>query len=361
MENKKKVIIISPSLNPEENVSGVSEIVRFIIVNNRQQQYLHFTIGKKDTESGGLLKRVKRTLRSYHDWKLLLKSEPEAVVHYSFPIDAKSVLRDYFFIHHAVKQRRRMVVHIHGGLYLTKKNRPWLINRMLRGVFRSDVPFVVLSEKEREIVMGEFGAKDVKVLPNCVDLTDAEAFSRKHKEEGQPLTLGYLGRIVETKGMDWLLLACKRLLHDGVDFRLKLAGAEAGGTDYLRQFSELLGERFSYAGLVSGAAKTEFLRSLDVFVLPTYFEGLPISLLETMSYGCVPVTTPVGSIPEVLSDGENGLFVKLKDDVSLAEAIRRLDSDRTLLQRLAQQARATIFTRFSPKTYIDRLNAIYRS
>lgn len=359
MENKKKVIITSPSLNPEENVSGVSEIVRFIMVNNQQQQYVHFTIGKKDTESGGLLKRIKRTLHSYHDWKLLLKSEPTAIVHYSFPIDAKSVLRDYFFIRHAVKQKRKMIVHIHGGLYLTKKNRPWLINRMLHGVFSSDVPFVVLSEKEHEIVTGEFGARNVKVLPNCVDLADAEAFVRKQKNADEPLTLGYLGRIVETKGMDWLLLACKRLLNDGVRFSLKMAGAEAGGTDYLKQFSELLGDKFHYAGLVSGTAKQEFLRSLDVFVLPTYFEGLPISLLETMSYGSVPVTTPVGSIPEVLKDGENGIFVKLKDDASIADAIQRLDRDRTLLQQLSQQARATIFSDFSPKTYIERLNAIY--
>lgn len=340
-------------------MSGVSEVVRFIIHNNRERQYLHFTIGKKDSEGGGLLQRVRRIWKTYGNWKHFLTEHPDALVHYSFPLDARAVARDFFFIGHARKQRRRMLVHIHGGLYMTQKKRHWIINRMMRRIFSWDVPFVVLSGREKEIVEQEFGAKHVDVLPNCVDLTDAESHVRVYKKSGEPLTIGYLGRIDEKKGMDWLLRACERLQREGMDFRLALAGKEQVGSEYLQRFADLLGEHFHYAGVVSGETKNAFLRSLDVFALPTYFEGLPMALLETMSYGAVPVTTPVGSIPEVVKDGKNGLFIKVKDEQSIVDALHRLNDDRYLLQRLSEQARETIFTQFSPKAYTDKLNALY--
>lgn len=94
--------------------------------------------------------------------------------------------------------------------------------------------------------------------------------------------------------------------------------------------------------------------------MPTYFEGLPMSLLECMSYGIVPVITPVGSIPEVVADGYNGLFIKVKDADSIVGAIRNLNSDRNLLNRLSSNARNTIFSKFSALQYISQLNRIYQ-
>ena len=94
--------------------------------------------------------------------------------------------------------------------------------------------------------------------------------------------------------------------------------------------------------------------------MPTYFEGLPMSLLECMSYGIVPVITPVGSIPEVVVDGSNGLFIKVKDTDSIVEAIRKINSDRNLLNRLSVNARNTIFSKFSTQQYISQLNRIYQ-
>ena len=94
--------------------------------------------------------------------------------------------------------------------------------------------------------------------------------------------------------------------------------------------------------------------------MPTYFEGLPMSLLECMSYGIVPVITPVGSIPEVVVDGNNGMFIKVKDTDSIVEAIRKINSDRNLLNRLSVNARNTIFSKFSTLQYISQLNHIYQ-
>ena len=175
------------------------------------------------------------------------------------------------------------------------------------------------------------------------------------------LVLGYLGRIEPNKGMGEMLSAMERLKSEGRKIRLRIAGKEEREGEYLPKFREALGEDFEYCGLVSGERKREFLESLDVFVMPTYFEGLPMSLLETMSYGAVPVVTEVGSIPTVVKDGENGLFVKVKDGDSICNALKKLDEDRELLAQMSEKAQRTIQENFSAEKYVERLNEIYNS
>ena len=341
-----------------------------------------------------------------------------------------------------------MVVHVHGGLFLTAPRIPFLLERILKWVFSWDVPFIVLSEGEKDILQTRFGAKRVEVLPNCPDaprgnetqseiatirgcattkrtwsatktkrpsdyendnvepLNQRSALNSLNSEASaevlnqrearfEPaqrlnhlnslnseasaevlnqrsalnfesakrpsLTLGYLGRIEPNKGMTELLEALKKCKAEGRKFKVRFAGKEQMVGEYLPKFEETLGEDFEYCGLVSGETKREFLNSLDVFVMPTYFEGLPMSLLETMSYGVVPVVTKVGSIPTVVKDGENGLFVKVKDMESICEALKKLDEDRALLAKMSLEARKTIQENFSATKYVERLNAIYDS
>jgi glycosyltransferase involved in cell wall biosynthesis len=71
------------------------------------------------------------------------------------------------------------------------------------------------------------------------------------------------------------------------------------------------------------------------------------------------VVTKVGSIPTVVKDGENGLFVKEKDADSICEALKKLDDDRSLLAKMSVEARRTIQENFSATKYVERLNEIY--
>ncbi len=355
-----KVIITSPSLDPRDNVSGISSVTRFIIDNNRAVRYLHFTLGKKDREKGGL-RRVLALWRSYRAWKRTLADNADALIHYNLPLSRASLLRDPWFMRYALRRGRKMVVHVHGGLFLTAPHIPFYLRPILRWVFRQRVPFIVLSDMEKALLADRWGAQNVVSLPNCVDLHDAQAFAdaQPMRDAAQPLRLGYLGRIEPNKGMSELLVACRQLKRVGCPFLLTMAGKEQTEGEYLPQFEAELKDSFHYAGLVSGKTKCEFLRSLDVLVMPTYFEGLPMSLLECMSYGAVPVVTPVGSIPQVVTDGENGLFVRSHDSNTIVEAVGRLNDDRALLRTLGRAAQQTIFSQYNPQRYVDELNLIY--
>ena len=482
---KRQVLIVAPSLDLATNVSGVSAVTNFIIDHNKECEYTHFLQGKSDGESGAL-KRIVRIWRNYRRWNVNLNDnenenknkndnvrsatigdaslaknlnknkndnkndnvndndrsvhidaslaknakvhvdvdvDVNRIIHYNFPLDAFSIVRDYFFMRVAYRRRKRMVIHVHGGLYLFKEQKPWVIRHLLNEVFSWDCPFIVLSNREKEQIQRLYGTKNVTVLPNCVEgPEDVNVNDNKNKNEnekaspdpskgggmayempagtplpsdrpaGTPLPsrggvgggvcnppttniklnpllaknengidMLYLGRIEKNKGMDYLLEAMRELKAKGAQLTLHFAGIEQGKNGYIGRFQELLGDRFVYEGVVAGDQKTALFRRCQVFVLPSLYEGLPMSLLETMSYGLVPVVTDVGSITEYVDDGVNGLLIKTKDAASIITAVDRLLHDRATLQKMSAAARQTIATRLQPTKYIEQLNRIYSS
>ena len=352
------IIIVAPSLDSSQNVSGVSAVTTFIINNNKLQQYIHFQQGRQDSEGKGF-SRYLRVLKNYREWKKVLNKYPEALIHYNYPLDTPSIVRDFFFIRYAYRHKREMVIHLHGGLYLFKEDKPWIIDEILKTVFNYDVPLIVLSDKEMNHISKIYHRAHVFSLPNCIDTSMAVAFQRE--ENNDKLRLLYLGRIEKNKGIDYILDALKVLDNQGIDFIFRMAGKENVEGDYIGRFKEALKDKFEYRGVVSGKCKDDLLKDSDVFVMPSFYEGLPMALLECMSFGVVPVVTDVGSIGEYVKDGENGKIVMIKDTETIVNAISSIDEDRKLLAKLSGNARNTIFTRLDPKEYVKSLNMIYQN
>jgi glycosyltransferase involved in cell wall biosynthesis len=87
------------------------------------------------------------------------------------------------------------------------------------------------------------------------------------------------------------------------------------------------------------SARDQALAEADVYVLPSLNEGLPMGMLEAMSWGTAVITTPVGGIPEVIVNETNGLLVEAGDEGALAHAMARMIEDLPLRQRIAHAAR----------------------
>ena len=351
------IIIVSPSLDTTQNVSGISSVTHFIIDKNPSQNYIHFEQGKKDNEQGGL-KRIIPLIAKFKQWTRLLKRYPHAVIHYNFPLSKASIIRDVPFIKYAQLKKRKIVIHLHGGVYLTSEKTPAYLNAMLKTVFGKTTPIVALSQLEKNAIESRYDVKDVLVLPNCVDVKEQLPIKTVNDK---PLTFGYIGRITKEKGMAYLLDACRKLKKDGVEFKLILAGKEDCPNEFIPYFEDSMKESFEYAGVVSGNKKEDFMSKLDIFVLPSFFEGLPMSLLECMAYGIVPITTNVGSISDVVDNGKNGIFIKVKDSETIHNAICQLNNDREMLGKMSEMAHRTILSKFSPQEYIKQLNDIYNN
>lgn len=352
-----KVIIVSPSLDPTVNVSGISAVTQFIICNNKSVEYIHFELGRKDNEKGGFYRMV-ALIKSLKMWWSYLTKYPDAIIHYNFPLSKPSIIRDSIFLFLIRLKKKKFIIHLHGGVFLTASKIPFYLDIILKKIFSQNVPFIVLSSLEKNIVIKRYACKNVYVLPNCIDLSDAMEFVRIPNKD-RTLVMGYIGRIAETKGMDYLIEACSIMKTKNIPFILKVAGVEEIKNKYISLFVEKLGMQFKYEGIVSGDEKSQYLKSLDIFILPSYFEGLPMSLLECMSFGVVPLTTNVGSIGEIVKNGINGLYIEKKDAESIVCQYSRLLDNRELLSKLSESARSSILNEFTSDNYVKELNQMY--
>jgi glycosyltransferase involved in cell wall biosynthesis len=154
--------------------------------------------------------------------------------------------------------------------------------------------------------------------------------------------IGSLGRIDGQKGFD-LLVDALALLPD-VSAALAGDGRDRAALA-LRAQHHGVADRFAIAGWQEEIGP--FLRSLDVFVLPSRFEGLSLALLEAMAVGAAIVATDVGGTHEAVAHGETGFLVPAESATALADAVRRLLDDDPLRERLGAAARATWRERFT--------------
>ena len=101
------------------------------------------------------------------------------------------------------------------------------------------------------------------------------------------------------------------------------------------------------------------LAAMDVFVLPSLWEGLPLSMVLAMGAGVPVVATAVAGIPEVVDDGRTGLLVPPADPRALGAALTRLFADRAFAERMGHDARAAVLPRFGIDRYVDSIVGLY--
>ena len=194
----------------------------------------------------------------------------------------------------------------------------------------------------------------IRYLPYGVAMPEADAAVRR--PGAQPLRILYLGRLdQEQKRVRLFPVILEQLRRSGIPFQWTIAGA-GPELDYLRQAlqTDSPEQRVVFLGQVPYAGVPELLTQQDIFLLASDYEGLPLSLLEAMGRGVVPVVSDLPSgIPEVV-DAATGLLVPPAHVAGYAEAIVRLHHDRAELQRLSENAAAKVRRLFSIQAMTDR-------
>lgn len=168
-----------------------------------------------------------------------------------------------------------------------------------------------------------------------------------------------LGRLGVRKG-SYDLVAAVASLPPQVRDRLHLTLAGDGEVAEVRAAAAPLGEAVTVHGWLGPDDRDALLAKAEIFALPSYDEGLPMALLEAMAAGLVPVTTPVGGIPEAVTDGVDGVLVPPGDVPALAGALTRLVGDPALRQRMSDGARARAAD-FDIAAWHARLSALWTS
>jgi glycosyltransferase involved in cell wall biosynthesis len=205
----------------------------------------------------------------------------------------------------------------------------------------------------------------VAVLYNAVRFgrrpqpTDGETARFALKLPPDALVIGTLGRLTEQKGQRILLQAVASLVRDTPNVVLFLAGDGPLREELESEAARLgLADRARFLGLRRDRAT--LYAAMDIFVLPSRWEGLSLALVEAMGAGRAVVATDVGGNPEVVRDGRTGLLVPATDSGALAGALERLARDRQVRAVLGEVAAADARSRFSIEQHVTRLAALYR-
>ena len=158
-----------------------------------------------------------------------------------------------------------------------------------------------------------------------------------------PLRLLAVGNIVARKAQDVLVEACSILRERGRLFSLVLAGDSTVEADYAGRVRKMIEELFlSDSVILAGHLQEEELEkaysAADLLVHPARWEAFGIAVAEGMSYGLPVVGSRIGGIPELVSDGHNGLLVPPGDELALANAIDSFISNRALLREMGSNS-----------------------
>lgn len=185
----------------------------------------------------------------------------------------------------------------------------------------------------------------ISVIPNGVEILPQY---HKSREVGDlPLKIGYIGAINHSQKGVLYLPNVARLLHEnGTNFTLDVVGSGPDEGVLAQGFSSLPG--IVMHGPLANEQVMQMLTQLDILLMPSHFEGLPLVLLEAMSLGVVPVVSWLkGCTDFAVTDGKDGFLVKVGDVTGFAAAIAQLAENRDLLWKMSFAAWETVSKRFA--------------
>jgi glycosyltransferase involved in cell wall biosynthesis len=253
-----------------------------------------------------------------------------------------------------------VIAHEHNWAFTGRALRP-VIDRELIARWASAMVVVSREARRRMIEVERIAPERLVFLPNGIRALPAGDGGAVRAElgidPGDPV-IGTVCILRTEKALDVLVRATALLVKDFPRLRVLIVG-EGEERARVQALVEQLGLQ---ENVILTGARTDVpsvLAALDVAVLSSDYEGIPLSLLEFMDAGKPIVATKVGGVPEVVEDGVHGLLVPPRDESALADAVGRLLLDTELASRLGAQARERCRTEFSLDRTVERLQELY--
>ncbi|PHJ64574.1 glycosyl transferase family 1 [Nostoc linckia z18] len=334
--NPIKIVMLGPSLLQQGGISGYEKL--FLEYAPPEVKICHIITH----EEGSVVKKITVFLKAI--WKflwILLKQEADIV---QLQISQRgSILRQAIMILLAWVFRKPIIIHAHGSqFHLFYDGLPKSIQQLLSWIFGKCQRLIVLSESWKNFYIKNLGLEPEKVVVfyNPVKIP-VEVPNRSIPDK---VNLLFLGRIGQRKGAFDLIEAIS-LLPKEHRTKLSLIMAGDGEVEQARNLVTTLNleDYIKLPGWIGSDERDILLTQANIFVLPSYNEGLPLAMLEAMAWELPVVVTPVGGIPEIVTDLENGFIVNPGNPEELSSSLKSLIENEDLRFSLGFKARKSVF------------------
>lgn len=223
----------------------------------------------------------------------------------------------------------------------------------------SDYVLCVSNAVQENLLSQGMAAESLGIIYNGIDTEkfnpDTE-WLPKRKEHGGTFNVGIIARLSSEKGVDLFLDAAKSVLLKIPESKFFIAGTGILKDRLMQKAKDLdIYNSVYFLGFV-GHNLVSFLNELDVAVFPSLKEGLPLALLESMAMERIVIASDAGGMPEVVSDGRNGLVVKKGDAEAIYQKLIFVynNKDKNIISEMRKEARKTIIERFDIKDCADK-------
>jgi glycosyltransferase involved in cell wall biosynthesis len=290
-------------------------------------------------------------MRSYIKFFTLLPNASLVHIHLSSPV---SGIRKLPFLALAKIYKIPIIIHFHAFSSETNIDKNYF--KLYKLLFKKANSIIVLSESWKQGLI-----KDLNLNPSKIEVVYNPCnIIMENKNVVKTNTILFAGTIENRKGYRDLIIAFANIAKLYPKWKLVFAG-----NGEIKEGMELakklqIENQIIFKGWVSGIEKEKIFREADLFCLPSYAEGFPMSVLDAFSYGLPVITTPVGGIPEIAKDGVNMLLFNPGDINTLSEKLNILICDISLRNTISNASISFSTNEFCLKLITKKIDTIYK-
>lgn len=290
------------------------------------------------------INKIKYFLKSVILYLININSSDIVYIHTAL---GTSAIRKFFFFIIAKILNKKVIMHFHtpGNAKEIPKD-IWKVKFM----FKNSSMVVVLSKGWKEMISKKFKISNIR----CIENPSPPQPSILKKEN----CILFMGILSERKGYKDLLIAFSKIKNNFTNWKIELCGnGDLKGVANLIDDLQL-SNNVILRGWVDEKERYEAFSRAAIFCLPSYAEGLPVSVLEGLSYKCVILTTPVGGIPDYFESEENCILIQPGDIDGLSKALKRLMNDEIFRKKLVKNSKK-VHKNFDPNFINSKLTDLF--
>ena len=365
-DKKARILLIVPAVTASGGIKNYFQVLRKKI----QLPVLYVLRGSRNWPyRNGIFAE---TFRAWRDLKLfrqnIIQSEIR-LVQTSTSFDCISVIRDGLFIYFAKKRGLNVIVFFHGWkLNFESKIEKYFLKFFKFIFFRADKILVLSSRFKKKLE--EWGYNKEIIIESTIvdeDLLNGFDFGIHLQKKflinnSDPIfNLLFLARIEIEKGIYETINAFRILLEKNKNLNLFIAGNGREEENIKSYVEENSINNIRFLGYLSGVEKRRAFEIADVYILPSYTEGMPNSVLEAMAFGLPIITRSVGSIPEIIENGINGYHTDSMDSTVFSELIQKLIDNPDLRKVISINNYIIAKERYISSEVVKRIETIYNN
>lgn len=358
LSGAKKPRVLMVGMHLTKTRGGISTLIAEILKSPLKEDF-EFTYIESQAEDFGKFGKAFLALSAIARfvWNCISKRPNLVYVHLG---SNASLYRESIFIFLAKLFGKKVITHFHAGdvdnYYPFQRK---IGQKFIQTALRLSDSFIAVSQESAKQLRDITQSQNISVITNAIDTSVFNGDKKSLTDEpgGDAVRLLFVGAVGKLKGEKDLIKALALLRDNKPNLKISFLGYGAENLrDYCERFE--VGNLVEYLGAVPMNERIEFFRRSDIFVLPTYAEAMPMSVIEAMAAGLPVISTRVGGIPELIEDGVDGILFAPGDVGALAEKISFLLNTKDTRIKIGKKAKQKAREQMDFRVYVNKLRTL---